>query len=41
VVNQGPASRSLNVLADHRAAISCIHQFVASIDPLGTDACER
>ena len=41
VVNQRHASCGQDFLTDHRAAVSSVHQFVAGIDPLATDAYER
>ena len=41
VVNQGHASCGQDVLSDHCAAIGRVHQFVASIHPLGAQARER
>ena len=41
VVNQGHASRCLNLLTYQRAAVGPIHSKVAGIHPLGADAYER
>jgi hypothetical protein len=41
VINQGHTSRSLYFLADHRAAVDSIHQFVAGVHPLDADTRTR